>query len=78
MPPTVFYRHIVKAKSAATALLAGDHGEPLLVGTTGGKGRVVVFTGTVLGQPSEGQAAFCTTHAWKPVRAHAVRWAAGK
>lgn len=78
MPPTVFYRHIVKAKSAATVLLAGDHGEPLLVGTTCGKGRVVVFTGTVLGQPSEGQAAFWNTQAWKAVLSRAVTWAAGR
>jgi uncharacterized membrane protein len=77
-PPTVFYRHIVKAKSAATVLLAGDHGEPLLVGTTCGKGRVVVFTGTVLGQPSEGQAAFWNTQAWKAVMSRAVTWAAGR
>jgi len=78
MPPTVFYRHVVKAKPGATVLLCGDHGEPLLVGTTCGKGRVVVFTGTVLGQPSEGQPAFWDTHAWKTVLAHAVSWAAGK
>ena len=48
-PLSVFYRHMIKAKPGATVLLAGDHGEPLLVGMQYGKGRVVVFTGTVLG-----------------------------
>ncbi len=76
-PPTVFYRHVVKARPGATVLLCGDHGEPLLVGTTCGKGRVVVFTGTVLGQPSEGKAAFWNTPAWKAVVSRAVTWAAG-
>lgn len=78
VPPTVFYRHVVKAKPGATVLLVGDHGEPLLVGTRCGKGRVVVFTGTVLGQPSEGEAAFWNTQAWKTVMSRAVTWAAGK
>jgi hypothetical protein len=77
-PPTAFYRHIVKAASAATVLLAGDHGEPLLVGTTCCQGRVVVFTGTVLGQSSEGRAAFWNTPAWKAVLSRAVTWAAGR
>ncbi len=77
-PPTVFYRHVVKAKPGATVLLVGDHGEPLLVGATCGKGRVVVFTGTVLGQSAEGKAAFWDTQAWKAVMSRAVTWAAGK
>ncbi len=74
-PLTVFYRHVVKAKAGATVLLAGDHGEPLLAGTNYGKGRVVVFTGTVLGQPAEGQVAFWETDAWKAVLARSVAWA---
>jgi len=78
VPPTVFYRHVVKAKAGATVLLAGDHGEPLLAGTNYGKGRVVVFTSTVLGQPAEGQAAFWETDAWKAVLARSVAWAGGK
>jgi hypothetical protein len=78
IPPTVFYRHVVKAKPGATVLLAGDHGEPLLVGATCGKGRVAVFTGTVLGQPAKGQAAFWDTDAWKAIVSRAVTWAAGK
>ena len=52
--------------------------EPLLAGTNYGKGRVVVFTSTVLGQPAEGQAAFWETDAWKAVLARSVAWAGGK
>ncbi len=76
--PLLFYRHVVKAKPGATVLLAGDRGEPLLVGMPYGKGRVVVFTGTVLGQPKEGQTAFWDTPAWKEALAKAIAWAAGR
>jgi len=44
----VMYRHLVKAKPNATVLLSGTKGEALLVGGSCGKGRVVVFTGSVL------------------------------
>lgn len=74
-PAVVNYRHLVKPKPGATVLLAGSKGEPLLVGGQYGKGRVVVFTGTVLGEPPPGQAGFWESPAWADLLAAAIQWA---
>lgn len=76
--PMVFYRHEVRVKPEATVLLAGKRGEPLLVGMEYGEGRVAVFTGTVLGQPTRRQTAFWDSPAWKEVLARAIAWTARK
>jgi uncharacterized membrane protein len=76
-PPQVFFRHIVKAKPDATVLIAGNKGEPLLVGGQYGKGRVVVFTGTVLGEAIAGKTAFWQSPAWPGILAAAIKWSRG-
>lgn len=73
-PPLVMYRHMVKAKPGATILIPGTNGEPLLVGGRYGKGRVVVFTGTVLGDAPTGKVAFWNSPAWPGLLAAAMRW----
>ena len=77
-PPAVFYRHVVKTTPEAVVLLEGDRREPLLVGGPYGKGRVVVFTGTVLGEAPDGEAAFWETTCWPEVLAGAMRWSSGR
>jgi uncharacterized membrane protein len=72
--PVVLYRHMVKAKPGAIVLLSGEGGEPLLVAGSYGKGRVVVFTGTVLGQPADGQIPFWKSNAWPEILSAAIKW----
>ncbi len=74
-PAVVNYRHLVKPKAGTTVLLAGSKGEPLLVGGQYGRGRVVVFTGTVLGEPPAGQVGFWQSPAWADLLAAAIKWA---
>ncbi|OPZ73960.1 MAG: hypothetical protein BWY79_02187 [Actinobacteria bacterium ADurb.Bin444] len=74
----VMYRHLVTPKDGAAVLLKGAGGEPLLVGKGYGKGRVAVFSGTVLGEPPEGNKAFWETAAWQSELAKAIAWVAGK
>jgi uncharacterized membrane protein len=73
-PAVVLYRHMVSPKPGSTVLLQGAKGEPLLVGRPYGKGRVAVFTGTVLGESGAGQTAFWTSAAWPHQLAHALTW----
>ncbi len=70
----VLYRHVVKAKPRTTTLLKGAGGEPLLVGRGYGKGRVAVFTGTVLGEVPTGGTAFWETKEWQETVRKAVAW----
>ncbi len=74
-PAVVNYRHMVTPKPGAKVLLAGSKGEPLLVGGQYGKGRVVVFTGTVLGEPPAGSVGFWESPAWADILAAAIKWA---
>jgi hypothetical protein len=74
----VLYRHMVKAKPGTTLLLKGAGGEPLLVGQSYGKGRVAVFTGTVLGEAPEGAQPFWETKEWQETVRKAVGWVSGK
>ncbi|MDO9542637.1 MAG: LamG-like jellyroll fold domain-containing protein [Kiritimatiellia bacterium] len=76
-PPLVMYRHMVTAKAGATVFLAGSNGEPLLVGMPYGQGRVVVFTGTVLGEAPAGGTAFWDDPKWAEILQRAIQWAAG-
>ena len=77
-PPVVPYRHMVEAKAGSELLLAGANGEPLLVGRKLGKGRVVVFTGTVLGEAPKGETAFWRAPSWPAILAGAIRWSHGR
>ncbi|MHB9134469.1 MAG: glutamine amidotransferase [Armatimonadota bacterium] len=73
-PPVVLYRHAVTAKPNTTVLLAGKNNEPLLVAGAYGKGRVVVFTGTVLGEAPAGQTPFWQSPAWPQLLAATLDW----
>ena len=75
---SVMYRHMVTPKAGAAVLLKGAGGEPLLVGKGYGKGRVAVFTGTVLGEAPAGSKAFWETDAWKAQLTKAMTWVAGR
>ena len=75
---SVMYRHMVAPKAGATVLLKGAGDEPLLVGQSYGKGKVAVFTGTVLGEAPAGSKAFWETDQWKQELAKAMSWVAGK
>jgi hypothetical protein len=77
-PPTVFYRHTIAPRAGATALLEGQGGEPLLMGCDYGKGRVAVFSGTVLGEPGRGETAFWDSGAWPEILARTLCWVARK
>jgi uncharacterized membrane protein len=62
--PAVFWRHMVQPKAGATPLAkAGD--TPIAVADAFGKGRVVVFTGTVLGPGGSDATPFWTTPSWQ-------------
>ena len=75
---TVMYRHMVTPKAGAEVLLQGAGEEPLLVGKGYGKGRVAVFTGTVMGEPPAGSKGFWETEQWKQELGKAIGWVAGK
>jgi len=62
--PAVFWRHMVQPKAGATPLAkAGD--TPIAVADAFGKGRVVVFTGTVLGPGGSDATPFWATPSWQ-------------
>ena len=58
-------------------VLQGGGGEPLLVRHAYGKGRVTVFSGTVLGEPPAGMEAFWETPEWVSDLASTIRWLGG-
>jgi len=73
-PPLVLYRHTVDPAEGAEILLTGVGGEPLLVAKRHGRGRVIVFAGTVLGEAPDGQTAFWDSPAWPEFLARVIRW----
>jgi len=73
----VFYRHVVQPKPGAEVVLQGAGGEPLLVRHVYGKGRVAVFTGTVLGEAPAGTKAFWETPEWTYNLGLVLRWLNG-
>jgi hypothetical protein len=73
-PAVILYRHMVTPKPGATLLLKGTKGEPLIVGGACGKGKVAVFTGTVLGEAPKGTRAFWATPEWAQALAKTVQW----
>ena len=72
-PVYLYWRHLVKAKPGARVeLLAGS--EPVLFTNTYGKGRVAVFTGTVLGNPAAQQQPFWQWNGWPLVMKSTIGW----
>lgn len=74
-PPRVFWLHDVKPKPEAQVHLVAD-GRPLLVSWAVGKGRVVLFAGTVLGDPPAGTPPFWEMDEWPRTLAAVIAWAA--
>ena len=74
-PACLYWRHIVKPKTGANVdLLAGN--EPVLFSGGFGKGRVVVFTGTVLGEPVANEQPFWQWNGWPQVMGRMISWLA--
>lgn len=74
-PAYLYWRHIVKPKpEAGVELLAG--GEPVLFSGVFGKGRVVVFTGTVLGELAAKEQPFWQSDGWIRVMQNTITWLA--
>ena len=62
--PAVFWRHMVQPKPGVTTVAkAGE--TPIAVAGTFGKGKVIVFTGTVLGPGRSDATPFWETPAWQ-------------
>jgi uncharacterized membrane protein len=71
--PMVYWFHRGTLKPGAEVLIrAGD--QPLLVAGTYGKGRVLCFLGTPLGQATEGQLPFWVWDGWPPLVSNMVAW----
>ena len=65
-PAHLYWRHLVQRKPGARVeLLAGT--EPVLFSSSSGKGRVAVFTGTVLGEPVGKERPFWQWNGWPQV-----------
>ena len=63
LSPVLYWQHAVKPKPGAHIhILAGE--EPVLISWKVGKGRVVVFTGTALGEGQEGELPFWKWGGW--------------
>ena len=75
VPPVLYWRHRVALKpEAQTHLLAGS--ESVLVTGAYGRGRVAVFSGTVLGQPAGKEQPFWSWAGWPPLMRNTVGWLA--
>ena len=73
--PVVYWLHRVQPAGDATVhVVAGDR--PVLISRALGKGRVIVFAGTALGEPrGEGELPFWSWTAWPQLLARTVQWA---
>jgi len=72
-PTFLYWRHRATLKAGAqTQLFAGD--EPLLITGSYGKGRVAVFTGTVLGEPTGKEQPFWQWSGWPLLLGKTVQW----
>jgi hypothetical protein len=60
----MFWRHDVTLRQNAKPV-AFAAGKPIAARLDAGKGQVVVFAGTVLGESSHGAKPFWEGHAWK-------------
>ncbi len=76
-PAYLFWRHVAKPKAnAEVQLYAGT--EPVLVTSAFQKGRVAVFTGTVLGEPPGKEMPFWKWSGWPLLTDATVNWVIGK
>jgi uncharacterized membrane protein len=70
--PRVYWRHRLQPKPDAKILLEAG-GEPLLITSPCGQGRVSVFAGTVMGDPPSEQVAFWEWKDWPALLAALLR-----
>ena len=71
--PRVFWIHNVTPNPDAEIVIkAGDH--PVLIQGRYGKGRVAVFAGSVMGDPSDGQLPFWEWDGWTEIVSRTVAW----
>jgi len=72
-PGYLYWRHVVKPKPGAKVeLLAGT--EPVLFSAAAGKGRVAVFTGTVLGEATGHEQPFWQWDGWIGMMGNTLGW----
>jgi uncharacterized membrane protein len=71
--PRVFWHYPVTPKAGAKVLVTAD-GHPLLIAGSYGKGRVAVFTGTLMGDPAPGLVPFWVWNGWPLVLAETITW----
>ena len=62
----IYYYHKVSAKKEAKVLLKAS-GEPVLLESNFGKGKIIIFTGTVLGDKKREEIPFWESKEWKDV-----------
>jgi len=73
--PVLYWRHVIAPRQEATvALYAGD--QPVLLTSQLGQGRVVVFTGTALGDKRGDELPFWQWRGWPIILGNAINWAA--
>lgn len=73
--PLLYWYHTVKPKDGSKILLTVD-GKPALVAGAAGKGRVAVFTGTVMGNPEPGRMPLWEWDGWPRILAATIQWLA--
>ncbi|MHB9024384.1 MAG: glutamine amidotransferase [Armatimonadota bacterium] len=71
--PRVFWYHELTPKAGSTVLLTAG-GKPLLITGTFGKGRVALFTGSVMGDPAAGLLPFWEWSGWPVMMAETMSW----
>jgi uncharacterized membrane protein len=77
MKPCSLWQHKVTAKQGAKIHISTDD-LPFLITGTFGKGRVAVFTGTVLGSTEENILPFWEWESWLELFGRVISWAANK
>lgn len=71
--PRVYWYHRTTPKPGARVLLTLND-RPALTAGTFGKGRVVIFSSTVMGDPAKDQTAFWQWDGWPVILADTIRW----
>lgn len=71
--PRIYWRHDVRPKPSSSVVLSAN-GQPLLITGKFGKGRVAVFSGSVMGHPPAGQLPFWEWPQWRDVLAETIAW----
>ena len=75
--PVLYWRHAVTPKAGTDVHVLGGN-EPALISWKVGKGTVVVFTGTALGESKEGELPFWKWDGWPLLLNRMIGYAAGK